>query len=420
VLGTHTGVDCVEDDAPADLRWEFFVEVLDESAVGSYPYGIEVLVDGEVVHREEGNAEVLPPSGSDLLWPYRHGDVELTGVEPGSTVEVWPEFLQEDPIFDGAAALMLEFYHSSYYGAAAIADYDNCQSDDYSVTCFVTDFPDAVGSVFTPSVPVTYEVTETAPGPTDICVCSYSVNPVDAEDYAYWKGEYNWDPASDNLFGLREVKEPESEFGGADRGSISLVTTANPFDLSLADANAKGAKGDEVTLTVPVKNLGPADAYGFFDEPGSYYVLGTLPKGLELVNVTEEEGWTCMSAEEVPYFVPEVDADDIDFGCFFSSLADGEAIDLEFTVKITDASSKAKGTLEIAARDEDGYPGVADADMKNNTADITVNAAGGGKGQLPKTGTSLGLIIGAAALVLVVGIVLMVLTARKRKAGAEE
>lgn len=415
VPGTHTGVDCVEEDAPDGIRWEFFVEVLNEAAVGSYPYTIELTVDGETVHSESGAAEVLPPSGNDLLWPYRHGDVDLTDVEPGATVEVWPEFLQEDPIFDGAAALIAEFDHSTYYGAAALADYDNCYRDDYSVTCFITDFPDAVGSVFTPSVPVTYEVTETAPGPTDICVCSYSVQPVNAEDYAYWKGEFNWDPASDNLFGLREVEEPESEFGDEDRGSISLVTTANPFDLSVADANAKGAKGDEVVLTVPVGNAGPADAYAFLDN-ASYVVAGTLPEGLELISASDsdEDPWTCQTGEGLNPDLPDIDPAGLDFVCYFSSLAEGQKLDLQFTVTITDADAKGKGTLVVAALDQDGYPGVADADARNDKADITVN--GNGSGQLPRTGASLGTIIGAAALVLVAGVVLMVVTARRRKA----
>jgi len=83
-------------------------------------------------------------------------------------------------------------------------------------------------------------------------------------------------------------------------------------------------------------------------------------------------------------------------------------------VKITDANATGKGTLEVAAIDNDGYPGVADADKKNNKADITVN--GSGSPQLPKTGTSMGMIIGVAALVLVVGVVLFVLSSRRRKA----
>jgi hypothetical protein len=61
---------------------------------------------------------------------------------------------------------------------------------------------------------------------------------------------------------------------------------------------------------------------------------------------------------------------------------------------------------------------VADADPKNNTAKISVNV--GGSGQLPKTGTPLTMNLGLAALVVVTGAMMMVLTARKRKVSTDE
>jgi len=104
--------------------------------------------------------------------------------------------------------------------------------------------------------------------------------------------------------------------------------------------------------------------------------------------------------------------------CLFWSLETGDSFDFKFTVKITDANANAKGSVEVAAMDNDGYPGVGDADKKNNTADITVN--GNGSAKLPKTGASLGMVVAGAALVLVAGVVLMVVTARRRKAAAAE
>ena len=409
---THTKVDCIQTEAEHGIAVEFAIEVPSASHVGSYPYTLELAVDGEVVWSEAKEVTILPPSDEVDRLTYAHGDVELTGVAPGSSVEVWPEFLQEDPIPADTEAVVLEFGNSEHEGVvSALADYDNCVVR-YSVICAVTDFPDATGTVYNPSKAVTYAVDEDAPGPLEVCLCVYKAYSVDAETYGNIFGDLEWDENSDDLMGLRAVSEPESEFGGENYGLIRIETTENPVDLSVDPVNIKGAKGTEATIEVDYSNEGPADALASEEEPRAFALLGALPTGVELIS-DEDPEWTCYPGVDWEQFVPEIDPavlDDIDFTCHPGSLANGETRTLELKVAITGSGSASDGMLAVLVHED----GLTDTDLKNNTAKITLNAATTSP-QLPKTGTSLGLIIGIAALVVVAGVVMMVLTARKRK-----
>lgn len=422
---TTAQLECVAEDADNPVEFRFRYDAATDAVVGVHGYTITIGVDGETVDTVEGTIEVLPDEGDGYARPYLLGDAAYDGVEPGSTVDVAPEFLQDSALPDNAAAVVVTTWAPEYlpHGLARPgADYDNCiETEGVNVTCIVTDFDDLPGTAFTFDTPIGYTVHEDAPGPVDVCDCIYEVYTIGADELETDFGGEFWDPGSGNLFDLRVVDDPDSEFRDEFQGLIDIVTAANPFDLAVADANAKGGKGDEVTLSVPVKNLGPAAAPTFFDGPGSYGIIGTLPKGLELVEVDSEGDETFCVESDSPFVedsFPGIDLSKADFVCLFQGVDVDESFDFEFTVKITDPDSNAKGTLKVAAIDNDGYPGVADANPKNNTADITVNGSGNGSGQLPKTGTSLTTVLGIAALVLVAGVVLLVVTARRRKATA--
>jgi len=420
-------VNCTAEDADAAIEFVFDYRAGAEMPSGEYDYALLIGVDGVNLDPINGTVEVDGDDDNNDPTedrPYLHGDTEYTDVKPGDSVAVTADFLQAEALPADTAAVVVTAFGTEYipHGLAwATAEYDNCSVYEDSVTCVVTDFEDLPGTVFGFADPITYEVSETAPGPFDVCGCSYIVRTVNDEELEEDLGGVTWDEGSDNLFGLRVVSEPESEFDDPDLGQITITTTEHPFDLSVADANAKGAKGDQVQLTVPVKNLGPADASVFFDGPGTYGLIGELPKGLELVKIDSDDDTVyCFEPDDlmVKDSFPNSDLKNADFVCLFQGLDAGASFDFKFTVKITDASANGKGTLEVAAMDNDGYPGVGDADTKNNKADITVN--GSGSGNLPKTGASLGLVIGVAALVLVAGVVLMVVTSRRRKAAAGE
>lgn len=418
VNGAQTEVNCVQEAADPEIRFEFLARVHDEAHVGSHPYTVELAVDGEVVHTEEGDVEILPLESDPGSWtPYEYAVFERTGVAPGSTVDVAPEFLQRDPIPEQAKAVVLEFGESEFaQGVAVSADYDNCFSDEYSAICVLTNFSNRAGTVFTLSAPISYTVDEFVPGPFAICNCSYQVSAVSEEQYEQRFGDFTWDQDSSDLMGLQEAADPGTGFGSW--GQITLETAEHPVDLSVDDENIKGAKGTETTFTVEFTNDGPADTISHPDGPGDYLMAGSLPTGVEPIE-TPGSPWNCIDTpgpEDYASFLPELDpavVEDLDFACFYINLEHGETATFEFPVEITSNRHSTDGTLAVLIRG-----GVPDADWANNTATLSLNARG--HGSLPNTGTSLGIIIGAAALVIVAGAVLLVLTARRRKAGAAE
>lgn len=416
VNAAHTEVDCTQTEAPAIVEWEFDVEVPDASHAGSYPYTAELAVDGEVVASESKNVRILALDGSDPDLPYDHGAVGYTGIAPGTTVEVWPELLQEDPLPDSTEAVVVEFTDSEFgQGAEVAADYANCVDEGWMVSCAITDPPDEPGTVFTPTLPALYAVDADAPGPFEVCSCAYYAYPIDAAEYEDRFGA----PGSGEVLGLREVTEPEAEFGSDTFGPITIETSANPVDLAVEDTDLKGAKGTTTTLDIEFQNKGPADLIGHPDGPGNAAVLVSLPTGVELVPGAEQ-AWGCYDEVNWDHFSPELDQaliDGADVVCHLGSLEQGETVTFPLEVTITSNARATDGTIAVAVQESV----FTDADLANNTAKLTLNVKGSGSGNLPKTGTSLGMIIGAAALVLVAGVVLMVLTARnKRKAGAEE
>lgn len=427
-VNPDNSVVCTQAAADPAVTFEFAFHIAE---AGSYPYTSDLTVDGESVYHHEGDAEVFPDSGADARNPYLHFRDERTGVEPGSSVEVQPAFLQEDAIPADSAAIILQFDHSGLGDVTqAVADYDNCFSDDYDVTCAVTDFPDEVGVYFEPTGPIIYEVGANAPGPVDVCGCTYRGYAVDAETLGNIIGDHTWDPDSDDLLGLREGDDPGTEQVGENWGLIAIETTENPVDLFVDDVNVKGDKGTETDVDVKVGNDGPADALGYFGEPpGTYAVLGSLPTGLKLVSVggpgsdfEETSGdWFCPNRSSWEYYLPDRTPDQLealDFACFFYSIDAGKEMTLPMTVKITESGSASDGKLEVVPLEHHGATGVADADPQNNTAEFSVNAEGAG--QLPKTGTSLTSIIVIAGVVLIAGAILLLVTARKRKTPADE
>jgi LPXTG-motif cell wall-anchored protein len=398
---------CTVPEADANERFDFQYGAYIRVYTGVYDYTLEIAVDGETVETLDGEIEIIgdprPP-----LNPYHYGDVAVEGAAPGSTVEVAPEFLQVDPLRDDVAAVVVTFTHPQLIpsGTRAVADYDNCVPDRLptngaeGISCIVTDFEDLPGAVFTFATPVAYPIDEDAPGPIAVCGCSYVVYAAGADWIEEELGGITWDEDSDDLFGLRTVSDPESAFD-ANTGTIWIGTAANPYDLAVDSLHIDGDRGEAVALTATVANEGPAAAYEFFGDPGAYALLVDLPPGVEPRGLdgscVEEGDWDGWATR-----LPGVDPDGFDFACFFPSLGSGETLDIGFDVEVADPDANGTGRLEVVALDDDGYPGVADADPANNRAAVTVD----GGGRLPATGPSLTLVLGAAAAALAAGALL--------------
>lgn len=437
------GVDCFS--RPQDQIWSLWWDyrAADDAETGVYDYQMTVSVGGEAVEEFRGAIEVVGGEDPDPHRPFLHGAVEETDVAPGSTVDVTPKFRQEKALSDTAAAVVVTFGDPfgrvgiELDGAEAIADYDNCfdgqRYSDRGITCVITDYKDSPGSIFTLSGPIDYAVAPEATGPLAICHCYFSAFTVNASDLANEYGGEFWNPASSNLLGLETAEDwdgPVDEYDAPYMGHIIIVTGDNPFDLALEDVNVEGEAGDEVTVTVPVANNGPADAYSRVDSYGSYGVRAQLPAGLELMEVDPAGDWSCLGPESLEdayeYQSDRTELDRFDFFCYARSLDAGASLDLTLTVEITDATEATDGLIEVREIYESQYTDSLDSDLGNNLAVIGVNAAdqiGGGQdddasGKLPVTGLSLTVVGGIAGAALAAGAVMFVLV-RRRRAGAD-
>ncbi|WP_112134242.1 LPXTG cell wall anchor domain-containing protein [Glycomyces dulcitolivorans] len=414
---TYNTLSCIAHDADGSLHFEMEYGALPEAQAGTWGYTLTVMVDDESVAVQEGVTEIVVP---DYDGQYLHSDVTVDNVAPGDLVEVKPDFYQQDALPEGTAAVVATFSDADYlpHGLAApTADFDNCTENEHGqVACIVTDFEDAPGTGFTLSDPISYGVSETAPGPLQACGCWYQVIAIDAEGLESEYGGIFWDEGSDNLLGL-ESTGATGEFGDGHYGAVDITTTANPYDLAVDDAAIKGDNGDEVTVTIPVRNPESADAPSFFDGPGSYALVGDLPAGVEFVSVESDDSFYCEDDSD-EYFretMPAIeDAEAADFICIFVELPGQGELEVDLTVEVKDEKATDKGLLQVVAFGDTEYPGALDGDLKNNTADLTLN--GSGSGSLPKTGSSMTWILAGAAATLVIGVVLFIATRRRKTA----
>lgn len=388
-------------------------------------------------------AFTAPAAAQDdgVAHPFVHSDLSFTGVEPGESLSVTPTLFQEDPLPEDTAALIVNYWGSA--GPAFLRDdvrtdvpYDNCAWGmlyPQTIYCIVTEFEDLAGSPVAPTVPVTYAISETTPGPIDICRCGYRVFAVNAAVLERDFGYPTWDPDSENLLGLEAVDAwdgPSSVDKPRESGRILVETTEHPYDLAVEDLAFAGAAGEAISAPLSVGNLGPADTLQTRELPGSVMVRGELPDGLQSLGVEIADDpypeWTCLSEEEelAQEYARIGDATGLhrlDFACFSHTIdADDVRGGLRLTVKITDPDAVAGGMIETDVVAYEGWPGNLESDLANNRSDIvvTVEDAAAPPPQLPATGTLTTMPLAVAVTALVLGAALFVLARRRRDSAA--
>ncbi|WP_335991708.1 LPXTG cell wall anchor domain-containing protein [Glycomyces sp. MUSA5-2] len=406
---------CEAEDAGRTVDFSYWYAAETGADPGSHPYTITIAVDGETVQVVDETMGVAAPGGERSYW---HSNIAFDPVEPGSAVQVSPEFLQSGPLPADTAAVVVTVSGSDYLSnglTRPAADFDNCVAEEYpAVHCVVTDFPDEAGRAFTFSDPVGIDVDAAAPGPMTLCGCSFSVEAINQDLLDERFGGVFWDEGAADLFGIEPVADPESEFLDSPAGYIDIATARHYYDLAVADGTIESG---EVTTTVTVRNLGTAAAPPVFDGPGSYALIVDLPAGVEPVGAAAVGEWSYCEddAADNPLFLdtmPAADLDGADVVCIFQSLGPESDLAFELTVKATGPGAGADGSVQVVAFGDHDYPGRLDADEGNNSADLTLNGAG--SGQLPKTGSSLTWILAGAAAALVIGIVLFAVSRRRR------
>src|ERR1044071_1205536 len=132
--------------------------------------------------------------------------------EGGDHVFVYPDYLQNEPLPEDTAALVVEVVGDNgrvaYSGPGSY--YDNCISDYYDgVTCVVTDFEDLPGTAFRFADPITFGIDETVPGPVSICLCTFTVEALNAEELDERYGDVEWDTSPGDVFEIEVEEDPE-------------------------------------------------------------------------------------------------------------------------------------------------------------------------------------------------------------------
>lgn len=227
-------------------------------------------------------------------------------------------------------------------------------------------------------------VSPDAPGPVSLgsgTLTSAGDNEIDAE-------------AARGTKAMRSVvrKASRQSLDDADPGdnsdSFRVSTSENPADLAVTASKANGNVGDTVTVTVTVKNNGPADSSGFA-------ATLTAPDGTELIDAPK----ACTAKTPGKVYVCQA-------GNFLDK---GELAEQAFTFRITSAAVGSNGKVTVTGKIPDRKP-------KNNTTRISINDAGGSGGGLPVTGYQVSLVAGTGAALLLAGGALVLLARRRRTA----
>src|SRR5947207_10108233 len=182
------------------------------------------------------------------------------------------------------------------------------------------------------------------------------------------------------VFSKNKPVKPLTSKPGEDTFNFTVFTTANPADLAVTATAASGHVGDVVSVTVTVKNNGPATAT-------DAAVTVTAPSGTTIVDGL---GCTPVTAGKVVKCT--------------GTLHNGESQSGTFKFKIDSATVGSDGEAAITSS-------LKDPDLTNNKAAITITVLSNG---LPVTGTQVGLIGGSGVAAIAVGWVLF-LAARRRR-----
>jgi LPXTG-motif cell wall-anchored protein len=213
---------------------------------------------------------------------------------------------------------------------------------------------------------------------------------------------------------------PAREVEPADNDTtFQIATGANPADLAVTAGKATGKVGDTVDVKIDVKNQGPADA-------PSWRAELTAPAGTKFVGTTDAWCGKASPAKPVSKLV-------CDHPALLPVSAGPYKAGVSFTAKVKILSANVGGDGLVAvsqpgteknaadnkARIQIDVPGAGDGGGAGGPA--VGGAAGGGgaapaSGGLPVTGSQVALIATAGGIALLVGVLLFVLTKRRRVA----
>ncbi|MFD0556679.1 hypothetical protein FB566_1924 [Stackebrandtia endophytica] len=392
------------------IQVDLVMWVTEHARVGDRPrYELEALMRGGMIGIGGGGVDIEAAS-------YRAEDILVNDVEPGATVDL-PLRFRHDGIRDFAG---IEIRIVNYSPTVTFfEDYDNCGPDPGyegdNLICILPEFVGSPGTVYRLAVdsPLTLKVDDLASGPVDTCgTCNYSAMVEEPEVLRERLAEIS--DGSGRLLNLVADSDSGEWQPRPDQRweNIRINTVANPFDLQPVDTRIDGGAGETVEVALPVRNNGPATAWGSTIGQSNVLYL-KLPTGVEFVYTEREWGepW-CGNAPDSAHEWTGIDG--LDVACGLPTVpADGE-VTINVTVKINSDAPQDDGVSFVW----ESTPISQDGDLDNNLAALTLNtgASGGVDGTLPVTGASLGWWISGGAAIAAAGVLGVVLLRRRQVA----
>ncbi|MET0426561.1 MAG: hypothetical protein ABW046_22025 [Actinoplanes sp.] len=293
-------------------------------------------------------------------------------------------------------------------GLQPLTRYRNCEVDPDpelgGVICLF-DQTFAAGTTFTlpESTPLQVKLAADAGGPYTYGAAVIAVGLTD--------DDFSFSTKSGPTLKLEETEDedaPDDINVDDNVASFGVPVGKSAADSAAIGATFEGSVGDEKTVRVGVRNLGPTGVIPW-DLEWFPTVQVTVPTGIELTGVDE----SCVpgldaSADDFDFF----DAGTVsgrDYTCFVMDRLgkNGTAL-FSFTGEITDGEHSA-GEVVVDGGVQDGKPA-------NDKAAFGVEAkgSGGAGGGLPVTGTPVGLVALAGGALLIAGATAIIVVRRRR------
>lgn len=307
-------------------------------------------------------------------------------------------------------------------GAELDRRYTNCEYNDLDAICHF-DTTLQPGAEYALSEPVTIHVGKDAWAPGELIVVAQWLTPADQE--TRWNGL----PQRQRTHGTAGQLTLESAPASARARALSQtdlrnwdnfaditikVSGDNQADFAAVGATAHGGVGTVVTVDVGVKNLGPASVNFRSGDPVQTVQLD-VPDGTTVVSVSKE----CLPVEsggpvQLRFGQPGAKR----YWCYSDRwFPVGKTESWTFGLRIDKKIDNATGTVTINVNYADPADPHHDTNPANDTARLVINpvgGSGGGTAILPVTGGRVGVLIGTAAMLLVVGAVVFVSGRRRR------
>ncbi|HCU52371.1 MAG TPA: hypothetical protein DGG94_21680 [Micromonosporaceae bacterium] len=350
-------------------------------------------------------ATVTVGEGVDLAAP---GHLELTGA-PGSTLQV-PAEVSNAGAKDAKGAVV-SFFHGFWLDPTK--QYSNCLYAEGKLRACVFDTTLIAGKTYRTHESIRLKLRSDARAPWYAMLETFWETPAEFEQSRADAGGWFGKPGSGEP--LRLVEAPSAKALGAGQvdanpsnnwaGFTINVTGDSLPDFAAIGATGSGAAGSTVTVEIGIRNVGPATHYVEGDPyEGRSRLRVTVPEGSSLAQLPK--GCSAVDGEGNPDPHPER-LDAAYYECWGPEYIEtGKSYTFPLSLRIDRVVADAAGEVE--------ENWLEDSNPANDKAALVLNGTGGNGGGLPVTGAQVGAIVVSGALLLGAGVIMLVVTRRRR------